>query len=464
MSDVIVVGAGVAGLTAARELVAAGKEVLVLEARDRVGGRLLNERLPGSDEVVEVGGQWLGPGQDRALALTAELGLKTFPTYDRGDKVAEFGSKLARYSSRIPKISPLALVDIAQAQLRLDKDARQIPLDKPWEAPNAGELDMRTFADWLDRRTRTKTGRAFFQLVTEAVWAADPGDMSALWAQFYIHSGGGLDSLLNTSGGAQQDRVVGGTQMIATMMADALKDRVLTGMPVSEIRWDPQTGSEAGEASASGTGPGVTVVAAGKEFRAGHVVVAVPPPLVSRIRFAPALPALRSQLLQRLPMGWTIKVNVVYDEPFWRAQGLSGQANSTSRPVGTVFDNTPPSGSPGVLVGFFEGRHAQTVARLSPADRRRLVLDDLAAYFGAEARNAVGYIERDWAAEEYTGGCYGAFATPMTLTRFGPELRRPVGHLHWAGTETATRWAGYIDGAIESGLRVTEEILAAMVR
>ncbi|MEV6131123.1 FAD-dependent oxidoreductase [Streptomyces violaceusniger] len=453
MSDVIVVGAGAAGLSAARELVAAGKDVLVLEARDRVGGRLLNERLPGSDEVVEVGGQWLGPGQDRALALIAELGLKTFPTYDGGDKIAEFGSKLTRYSSRIPKISPLALIDIAQAQLRLDKDARRIPLDKPWEAPHAAELDRRTFAEWLDRRTCTRTGRAFFQLMTEAVWAADPGDMSALWAQFYIHSGGGLDSLLNTRGGAQQDRVVGGTQLIATTMADALEDRVRTGMPVSEIRWDPQRGSEAGALSA-------TVVAAGKEFRAAHVVVAVPPPLVSRIRFTPPLPAVRSQLLQRLPMGWTIKVNVVYDEPFWRAKGLSGQANSISRSLGTVFDNTPPSGAPGVLVGFLEGRHVQTAARLSPADRRRLVLDDLAAYFGADARDAVGYIERDWAAEEYTGGCYGAFATPMTLTRFGPELRRPVGPLRWAGTETATRWAGYIDGAIESGRRVTAEILA----
>jgi len=461
MSDVIVVGAGAAGLTAARELVAAGKDVLVLEARDRVGGRLLNERLPGSDEVVEVGGQWLGPGQDRVLALTAELGLKTFPTYDAGAKLAEFGSKLTRYSGRVPKINPLALIDIAQARLRLDRDARRIPLDKPWEAPDAAELDQRTFAEWLGRRTRTRTGRAFFQLVTEAVWAADPGDMSALWAQFYIHSGGGLDSLLNISGGAQQDRVVGGTQLITTTMADALGDRVLTGMPVAEIRWDPETGSDAAARSGTGNGPGATVVAAGKEYRAAHVVVAVPPPLVSRIRFAPVLPAERAQLLQRLPMGWTIKVNVVYDEPFWRAKGLSGQANSVFRPLGTVFDNTPPSGAPGVLVGFFEGRHAQTAARLSLADRRRLVLDDLAAYFGAEARDAVGYIERDWAAEEYTGGCYGAFATPMTLTRFGPALRRPVGPLHWAGTETATSWAGYIDGAIESGQRVTAEILAA---
>jgi monoamine oxidase len=183
---------------------------------------------------------------------------------------------------------------------------------------------------------------------------------------------------------------------------------------------------------------------------------------VARIRFHPGLPADRDQLVQRMPMGRVIKVNVVYPEPFWRAAGLSGQANSDRRPLGTVFDNTPPRGTPGVLVGFLEGRHADAAGRLDPAERHRAVLEDLAGYFGPAARRSVAVVERDWAAEEYTRGCYGAFTAPLTLTRFGPALRAPIGPLHWAGTETATRWTGYIDGAVESGQRAAREVAAAL--
>jgi len=190
------------------------------------------------------------------------------------------------------------------------------------------------------------------------------------------------------------------------------------------------------------------------------VVVALPPPLASRIRYSPGLPSDRDQLVQRMPMGRVIKVNVVYDEPFWRADGWSGQANSDTRPLGTVFDNTPYSGGPGILVGFLEGRHADAASRLHPADRRAHIVDDLAGYFGPQARSPVNVVELDWAAEEFSRGCYGAFATPGTLTRFGPHLRRPIGPLRWAGTETATRWAGYMDGAVESGQRAAQEIAA----
>jgi monoamine oxidase len=445
--DVVVVGAGVAGLVAARELTRAGRDVRVLEARDRVGGRLLNSVLPGG-APIEVGGQWVGPTQHRVLALIRELGLQTYPTHIDGRHIAELGGARSEYTGSIPRLDPVTLADIVRARSRLDRMAAAIPPGDPWRAADSERLDGQTFQTWLRRTARTRNGRAYFRSVTEAVFAAGPEDLSALWAGFYIGAAGGLDALIDTAGGAQQDRVVGGAQAIATEMAAELGERVMLGRPVTGIEWDDT---------------GARVLAGGMAVRARHVVVAVPPPLAARIRYSPGLPGDRDQLLQRLPMGRVIKVNVVYEDPFWRTDGWSGQANSTSRPLGTVFDNTPhsktpDSGTPGVLVGFLEGRHADAGARLDPADRRARVVDDLVGYFGPRARHPIDVIEHDWAEEEYSRGCYGAFAAPGTLTRFGPHLRRPVGPLHWAGTETATRWAGYMDGAVESGQRVAGEI------
>lgn len=447
-ADVVVVGAGVAGLVAATRLQAAGHEVAVLEARDRVGGRTLNRELPGTNQMIEMGGQWVGPTQDRILSLISELGLSTYPTYDEGKHTVEFKGRLRRYSGNLPWLGTLSMLDIGQAQLALDRAAARIDTSAPWTGPHAELNDKETFADWLRRRVRTSGGDRFFRSITEAVFAAGPEEMSALWALFYIGAAGGLDPLINTRGGAQQDRVEGGTQLIALRLAAGLGDAVTLRAPVTAVDWSDSSG--------------VRVSCDFGSVRARRVVLAVPPALAGEITYTPNLPAARRSLIAGMPMGSVIKVNVVYDRPFWREAGLSGQAISDVRGLSATFDNTPASGSPPVLVGFFEARHARAAGLLSTGDRRKAILQDLAAYFGPRARDAVDVLEQDWSAEPWSRGCYGAFATPGTLTGYGAALREPIGPIHFAGTETATRWAGYLDGAVQSGERVAREVVTAL--
>jgi monoamine oxidase len=444
-ADVAVVGAGLAGLTAARELRAQGLEPIVLEARDRVGGRTLNEPL-GDGQVVEVGGQWIGPTQDRMAALAREVGVDTFPTHVTGERLMEFDGKLTRYSGRVPKIGVGVLADVQQAQLKLDRLARRVPLDAPWEAPNAERLDSQTFWSWMRRNVYTRGGRALMEIATEAVWAAEPAEVSLLHMLFYIHSAGSFDLLVETDGGAQQDRFVGGSQLVSTRLAEELGEAVELSVPVRRIVH---------------SGDGVVVHGDGLEVRARRAIVAIPPALCARIAYDPPLPGYRDQLTQRMPQGSVIKCMAVYDTPFWREEGLSGEATSDVGPAKLVFDNTPPSGAPGVLVGFLEGARAREYGRLRAPERRAAVVRGIERIFGPRAAEPSRFIERSWADEEWTRGCYGCYMPPGGWTQFGPALRAPIGAIHWAGAETATVWNGYMDGAVQSGQRVAAEVRAA---
>jgi monoamine oxidase len=445
--DVVVVGAGLAGLAAARAVVAAGASVIVLEARDRVGGRLLNHDI-GDGHVVEVGGQWVGPTQTRALELSDELGLVTYPTYDEGENVIEWRGALKRYRGPIPRINAAILLDTLRAQRRLEKLARTVPTEAPWLAPDARELDSQTFHTWLKANTATEGARTLLEIGTEAVWAQEPRDISLLHILFYVNSAGSFDDLIGTSGGAQERRWVGGSQRLALEMARELSDRVILEAPVRRIRH----GSDGVRVKARG---GVTV-------RARQVIVALPPVLTSRIEYDPILPGHRDQLTQRMPQGSVWKCMAIYDEPFWRADGLTGQSTSDVGPVRTTFDNSPPGGSPGVLLAFLEGDHARRAGLISADERRRQVVGCFTRTFGSKAARPVGYVEKSWAEEQYTRGCYGCAMTPGAWTSFGTALRTPIGPIHWAGAETATKWSGYMDGAIRSGDRAANAALATL--
>jgi len=465
-SGVVVVGAGLAGLVAARELVENGIRPLVLEARDRVGGRLLNEEI-GDGKIVEVGGQWIGPTQERIAALAAELGIATFPTHDEGRHLIELSGRTASYGGALTDariglardlsraISPLALIDFEQARARLDRMARQVPLEAPWRAPQAAGWDSQTFATWVRRNARTAAARQLFELATEAVWAAEPADISLLHILFYIHSAGGFNMLLGTGGGAQQDRFHGGSQRIAELLAEALgPEGVRLRSPVRRI--EHEKGGVVVHADRS------AVEAGGLAVRARRAIVAVPPTLAGRISYDPPLPARRDQLTQRMPQGTVIKTMAVYERPFWREMGLSGQAASDGEPVRVVFDNSPPDGSLGILLGFLEGRLARRWGAREASERREAVLAGHVRLFGARAAKPERFIERVWAEEEWTRGCYGCLMTTGGWTEYGSALRTPIGPLHWAGAETATVWNGYMDGAVQSGERAASEVLAAL--
>ena len=437
----IVVGAGLAGLTAARELTGAGLDVCVLEARDRVGGRNLSQRVGDHPEdVVELGGQWVGPRQHEVLALAQELGIETYPTHVQGKNLFEDDrGNLKRYRGTIPMLGPLVMIDYGRADLRLKRLIKRVSAETPWEAEEAGWLDEQTFATWIRRTARTRTAREALATACRAVFSVEPADVSLLHVLSYAAAAGGWDDLLDTEGGAQQDRLAGGTQQLSTRMAEALGDRVELSAPVRSIRTD-----------ADG------VVANG--VRAPRAIVAVPPVLAGRIEYDPPLPGPRDQLTQRMSMGSVIKCMAVYEEAFWRDDGLTGQAISLPGPTQVVFDNTPPNGSPG-LIGFLEGREARELAALSEAERRQAVLKGLQRLFGRRAAHPVLYVDKDWSTEPYSRGCYAGVLGPGAWTAYGPALREPIGRIHWAGTETATRWMGYMEGAIQSGKRAAAEVM-----
>ncbi len=461
-ADVVVIGAGISGLVAARRLVAAGRSVVVLEANDRVGGRTHSLQLA-DGLTTEGGGQWIGPGQDRIFALVEELGLHTFKTYADGQSVYYRKGRRGLYTGTIPPMhSPTALTEFARAEATLTAMAATVPVGHPWDAPLAAEWDRTTFGDWIDQNVVDPEARWLIGLAFTLVTCQNPHQSSLLFMLNLFNTAGGFEAPMAVQGGAQESRVVEGTWKISDTMARQLPSgSVVLGSPVSEVRqWD---------------GGAVTVVSKKVTVTCSQVVVAMSPTEVDRIRFTPDLPSRHANLQRDGGGGSMSKLFMVYDRPFWR-QGidggppLNGQVLSDLMMTPYVSDNSPADGSRGALVTFMLPTTAAPRPYLTWTDdvlddkalRARRLAQDLATVFGDGRFLSGAYAEKLWTNEPWIDGCVNLTA-PGVLTRYGDAITAPVGSVHWAGSDTSIdHHPSYLDGAVRAGERAAREVAAAL--
>ncbi len=441
-TDVVVIGAGISGLTAAIRLVQQGEDVLVLEARDRVGGRLWNTELGG--EANELGGEWVAPYQSRLHALLEELGIELFPAYREGENVYVDADGVAhRYTGHEP-VGAASMSAYEEAEAKLDALAKELDPEAPWEHPDAAELDATTYEAWLRREVRDDVARDLLRSWLAGGFLTKPAHTFSLLQGLWVIAGAGGVYELFAAEQCLAFRVVEGSQLAPLRLAERLGERVLLDSPARDICWSPES---------------VEVHAGEARVRARAAIVAVAPNLTGLIRFDPPLPAWRLRLEQAISQGSVNKILVAFEQPFWRDDGLSGEGFAPYALVRELYDNSPPSGSIGVLCTFLSGEVAEAAGRMSPDARRAAILEGMASFVGHRALKPTDYIETDWCAEEWTRGAYAATFSVGGLTRFGPDLRRPVGPIHWACSDIAGVGHMHMDGGVRAGEAAAAAVL-----
>ncbi|MCS7020047.1 MAG: FAD-dependent oxidoreductase [Cytophagales bacterium] len=444
-TDFLIVGAGFAGIAAAKKLHSQNCNFLIAEARDRIGGRTLTQTFEG-EIVLDLGAKWLGPTQQLVWEWVHQTGAETYSTYNSGRNILSYKGKISHYTGVIPKINALSLLDLGLAMNRLEKLAATVNLQQPWQHPQALHYDAMTLHTWIRQNTWTNAARHLLEIGIQTVFAAESSEISLLFALFYLHSGDSLQTLISIANGAQQTILKEGTQGLLKKVAAPFANRIRLSTPVHKIVQD-ETGVQAH------TSKGI--------IRARKCILTVPPALMERIRFEPLLPQQKAQLFQRMPMGAAMKCYAIYPSPFWRQQGLSGQVISDEFPVKVTFDVGHTDQDYGKMLVFVEGNDARYFISLPAEKRKEMVLTKLVRFFGKQAASPIVYTDKCWTEEEWTRGCYVGLMPPNTLAHLGQHLRTPFGNIHFAGTETAERWNGYLDGAIRSGYRAAEEAIQA---
>ncbi len=420
----------------------AGVDVQVLEARERVGGKMHSVRVGG--QTADLGAHWVGPTQARVRALARELGVATAPQHLAGRHVAIIGARRQTFRGATPlSVAHLpGLVEYRLFGLWLERLARGVGVEDPGASDHATRLDALTLDGYAAHRLHTALAQSTLRLTWRLVLGAEPDQVSLLYVLFYMQSAGGLTALTEFEGGAQQDHFPGGSQQLCDALATRLRASVRLGAPVTAIAQDGDT---------------AVVRSPAGDVRAGHAIVALSPALTARIVFEPALPSARAALAQRMPNGGYAKFVAVYDEPWWRSQGFSGLAYDLDGPVQMVVDASEDGR--GALMGFVTGQPVHEWSARNLDGRRSVALAHLARSLGPRALRPVEYTDCVWNHEPWSEGAPVGLMGPGTLTGFGEALRAPVGRVHWAGTETAVRWNGYMDGAIEAGERAAAEVL-----
>ena len=439
--DYCLVGAGFAGLTTALRLKQAGRSVALLEARDRVGGRTFT--VTRDDGVwIDRGGAWIGPGQDRIYALMEEFGVPEYKQHNDGDAMMIVDGKKHRYGGTIPwSVSPWAVANVGIGLLSVEQMCKTLPREAPWEAKDAAEWDRTTVAEWLETGVLSKAAREMLDMALAGPYTSASSEVSFLWMLLQMASGGGPTFVISGKGGAQDARPLGGRRMVAE-----LGDALHLSHPVRRIAQDAD---------------GVTVSADDLTVRARRAIVAIPMSIASSIVYEPVLPVDRAFLNQRMPSGAVMKISVIYDEPFWRADGLSGQTAAPGSPATLTIDACTNTGDPGIMCVITEGPAARRLTQLDEAERKAAVIGELVDRFGSRASAPLEFHEQNWTTERYSGGGMISHTGPGVLTEFGYTLREPCGRVHWAGTESSAVMCGWVDGAIRSGERAAAEVMGS---